>query len=69
MLRSIINTFNNCFKIPELKSRIWFTMLLLGICRLSAYVRIPGLDGLKLSEYIKSLHGMGTGGVRRLRRP
>jgi preprotein translocase subunit SecY len=62
MLRSIINTFNNCFKIPELKSRIWFTMLVLGICRLAAYVRIPGLDGLKLSDYFRT-HSGGGGGV------
>ena len=31
MIGSIINTFSNCFKIPELKSRIGFTFLLLGI--------------------------------------
>ena len=33
MFRAIANTFANCFKIPELKSRIIFTLLLLGICR------------------------------------
>ena len=32
----------NCFKIPELKSRILFTLLVLAICRLVAVVRIPG---------------------------
>jgi len=31
MLASIFNTFANCFKIPELKSRILFTMLVLGM--------------------------------------
>src|SRR5437667_237889 len=45
MLGAIANTFANCFKIPELKSRIIFTVLLLGICRLMAWITIPGLDG------------------------
>ena len=45
MLAAISNTFSNCFKIPELKSRILFTLVVLAICRLEAVVRIPGLDG------------------------
>jgi len=28
MFRNIFNTFANCFKIPELKSRILFTLAL-----------------------------------------
>src|SRR4051812_20080434 len=60
MLASIANTFSNCFKIPELKSRILFTMLVLAICRLAAYVRIPGLDGAALAEYFRTLHADGS---------
>ena len=44
MFRNIFNTFANCFKIPELKSRILFTLALLGICRLMAYIVIPGRE-------------------------
>ena len=44
MFRSIVNTFSNCFKIPELKSRIIFTVVVLAICRLTAFIHIPGLD-------------------------
>ena len=44
MLASLANTFGNCFKIPELKSRIIFTMAILAVCRLIAYIRVPGLD-------------------------
>ena len=39
MFRSIANTFGNCFKIPELKSRILFTLMVLAICRLMALIR------------------------------
>jgi preprotein translocase subunit SecY len=52
MLASIVNTFSNCFKIPELKSRIIFTLLLLCICRLIALIPVPGLDGALLSDFL-----------------
>jgi preprotein translocase subunit SecY len=60
MLASIANTFSNCFKIPELKSRILFTMLVLAICRLAAYIRIPGLDGAALADYFRNLPQTGS---------
>src|ERR1700757_1225188 len=63
MLASIVNTFSNCFKIPELKSRILFTIWVLAICRLAAYIRIPGLDGAALAEFFKSIAASGNGGL------
>src|SRR6266511_5215407 len=51
MLAAIANTFANCFKIPELKSRIIFTLLLLGICRVIAFIPVPGLDASALRTY------------------
>src|SRR5579872_2131233 len=62
MFSSIINTFVNCFKIPELKSRILFTLAMLAICRLMAWVRIPGLDGAALKAYFDQIHAHATGG-------
>ncbi len=72
MLASIANTFSNCFKIPELKSRILFTALVLAICRLTAVVHIPGLDGAALAAFfaaqsnragsILGLYSMFSGG-------
>src|SRR6266852_4146354 len=61
MLGAIANTFANCFKIPELKSRIIFTGLLLGICRLMAWITIPGLDGGALMRYFEA-HSKEIGG-------
>src|SRR6266496_1913765 len=61
MFRAIANTFANCFKIPELKSRIIFTLLLLGICRLMAWITIPGLDGAALMRYFET-HAKDLGG-------
>jgi len=61
MLAAIANTFSNCFKIPELKSRILFTLAVLAICRLEAVVRIPGLDGTTLAAFFE--HNASAGGV------
>jgi len=62
MFRSIFNTFANCFKIPELKSRILFTLALLGVCRLTAYIVIPGLNGAELAKFFAT-NEQGYGGL------
>ncbi len=61
MFAAIANTFSNCFKIPELKSRILFTLMVLAICRLEAVVRIPGLDGATLSAFFESKANTASG--------
>ncbi len=63
MLSSIANTFRNCFKIPELKSRIIFTLAVLAICRLEALITIPGLDATALAEFFKSNAARAGGGL------
>jgi preprotein translocase subunit SecY len=60
MFRSIFNTFGNCAKIPELKSRILFTFGILAVVRLIAWIRNPGLNGTALSDYFDS-HSQGGG--------
>jgi preprotein translocase subunit SecY len=61
MFAPIANTFTNCFKIPELKSRILFTVAILAVCRLIAFVRIPGLDGVVLTKFFEGSAGGGGG--------
>ena len=73
MVKSILNTFANCFRIPELKQRILFTLIVLAICRVVSMIPIPGLDGHALAEYFKSnanstdgllgMYSMFTGGA------
>lgn len=55
MLKGIFTTFGNCFKIPELKSRIFFTLMILCVCRLVSMIQVPGLDGAALSEYFQEM--------------
>ncbi|HEU6447051.1 MAG TPA: preprotein translocase subunit SecY [Verrucomicrobiae bacterium] len=62
MFGNIYNTFLNCFKIPELKSRIFFTLALLAVARLLAYVTIPGLNGHDLGAWMNS-HSQGAASI------
>ena len=62
MFRNIFNTFANCFKIPELKSRILFTFGVLLICRLMSFITIPGLNGGALAKYFDE-NSQGGGGL------
>ncbi len=61
MFSSILNTLSNCFKIPELKSRIVFTLIVLGICRLASLVPCPGLDSAHLKAYFEAGGGKNVG--------
>jgi len=63
MFRNIFNTFVNCFKIPELKSRIWFTVCILAIVRLISFIQIPGLDHAKLQEFFNNHAQNGAMGM------
>ena len=52
-----IEAFKNAFKIPELKSRIIFSLAMLTLYRLGAHVPVPGVDGGALA----SMLGRGGG--------
>lgn len=55
MFSKILSTLANCFRIPELKSRLLFTLGLLAVCRVVAIIPLPGLDGGALSEFLKEV--------------
>ena len=49
------NPIPNLFKIPELKSKILFTLLALAVYRIGAHITAPGIDVGVLQEQFKSL--------------
>ena len=52
MLARISTTFQNMFKIEELRSRILFTLGVLAIYRLAAHIPTPGINGDALSSFL-----------------
>jgi preprotein translocase subunit SecY len=49
--------FQNIFKIPELKKRIFFTMALLVVYRVGVHVPVPGIDSIALASFFKQAEG------------
>jgi len=58
MFRALINVF----KIPELRSKVLFTAMLLSIYRVGFHVPLPGVDQTQLAEFFSR----ATGGFGRL---
>lgn len=42
--------FGNIFKVPELKRRVLFTLVLLAVYRVGAHIPTPGIDSVALAE-------------------
>jgi len=62
MFRNIFNTLGNCFRIPELRSRILFTLGVLVVVRVMAYITIPGLNGTALAQFFNA-NSQNNGGL------
>ena len=56
----MIKSVQNIFRIPDLKKRIIFTLLLLIVCRVGAHIPVPGINGKALFDYFER---MGGGGI------
>ncbi len=70
----MISSFINCFKIPELRDRIFLTLFLLFIARVAANIPLPGIDPMPLQNFfadqrtgsggdLLGLYNMFTGGA------
>ena len=53
----MLSTFQNAFRIEELRNRIIFTMLMLVVFRLGAHIPTPGIDSQALSAFFRAQEG------------
>lgn len=58
----MFNGLQRIFQIPELKSKILITLLLLAVCRIGSFIPIPGING----ELAVSFFRHATGGSQNL---
>jgi preprotein translocase subunit SecY len=58
----MLSAFTNSFKIPELRSRILFTLGLIFVCRIVANVPTPGVDAAALRQVIADIESQTGGG-------
>jgi len=61
----VLSAFQNAFKIPDLRKRIIFTLLLLAVLRLGTHITVPGIDDAELDKFFQKL-APEEGGILRL---
>jgi len=52
-----LSSFQNIFKIEELKNRVLFTLVLLAVYRMGAHIPTPGINGEELSKFLTERGG------------
>ncbi|MCD8306923.1 MAG: preprotein translocase subunit SecY [Clostridia bacterium] len=50
----MFETIKNCFKVKEIRKKIWITLLLLLIFRIGCYIPVPGVDPTQFGDAITS---------------
>lgn len=58
----MLSAFTNSLKIPELRTRIFYTLALLFVARVGAHIPLPGLDPQPLKDFFADQVG-GPGGA------
>lgn len=56
---NLLSTFANAFKVPDLRRKILFTLLIIGVYRLGAHIPTPGID----VQAAQDLRASAQGGV------
>jgi preprotein translocase subunit SecY len=55
----VFSAFTNSLKIPELRSRIFYTLALLFVARVGAHIPLPGINPLPLQRFFAEQTGAG----------
>lgn len=61
MFERLLTSFQNILKIPELRTRILFTLGMLVVYRVGAHIPTPGINGEALSEFLQKQGGRSSG--------
>ena len=51
----MFQAFGNIFKVPELRNKVLFTLLIILVYRVGAHVPTPGIDGTALARFFQSI--------------
>ena len=51
----MFESFSNIFKIPDLKKKILFTLGLIAVYRIGAFIPTPGIDSAKLVQFFENI--------------
>ena len=54
----MFKTIKNALKTPEVRKKLWYTLLLIIIFSLGCYITVPGVNSIALSEAMSSVDGV-----------
>src|ERR1700691_6611693 len=60
-LRKLVEAFRNIFSTPDLRNRVLFTLALLGVYRLGAFIPTPGINTALLQQLFEQGRGSVLG--------
>ena len=62
----MLSNLKNIFKVPDLRNKILFTLMLVLLYRLGAHIRVPGIDDLAVRQLRESAREQGALGFLNL---
>ncbi len=57
----MLQAYVNAFKIPDLRNKILFTLLIIVVYRIGTFIPTPGIDGQALSQFFARMSGTPGG--------
>ena len=54
----MFKTIKNALKTPDVRKRLWYTLLLIVLFRLGCYITVPGVNTIVLNEAMSSSNGI-----------
>lgn len=57
----MLSAFINIFRVPDLRKKVFFTLLMLGVYRIGKHVPLPGIDQDALMHFSKNAAGGAAG--------
>src|SRR5471030_3552867 len=62
MFSQFLKGLTNCFKVPELRQKILFTLGIIAVYRLGCFIPTPGINGVALNEFFQKMSSANGGG-------
>jgi preprotein translocase subunit SecY len=62
----VLSNLKNIFKVPDLRNKILFTLMMVLLYRLGAHIRVPGIDDLAVRQLRESARQQGALGFLNL---
>ena len=62
----MIAALKRIFVLPELKQKIMFTIMMLLVCRIGAYIPVPGINGDEVVQIFRQMTGGGQNLLRKM---